>query len=256
VWASGEAYEPYIGRWSRFVAIEFLDWLAVPSRLQWLDVGCGTGALSATILDRCDPLSVLGIDQSEGYVATARAHVVDPRSRFEVADATDLPRVSVDVVVSGLVLNFLRDPPAAVHGMRRSAPSGLVAAYVWDYAGGMELIRQFWDAAVALDPGAANLDEGVRFPICQPRRLEELWLESGLTDVSSRAIEVPTVFRDFDDYWTPFLGGQGPAPGYALSLDDERRNALRDRIRAGLPVGFDGTISLVARAWAVRGRSR
>jgi len=255
VWAIGEAYEPYIGRWSRLVAIEFLDWLAVPSGRRWLDVGCGTGVLSASILHRCDPLSVLGIDQSEGYVASARAHVQDPRIGFEVADATGLPPISFDVVVSGLVLNFLPDPRAAVHAMRLSAPSGLVAAYVWDYAGRMELIRSFWDAAVTLDPGAADLDEGHRFPICQPSRLEELWLESGLTDVSSRAIDVPTVFRDFDDYWTPFLGGQGPAPRYALSLDDERRDALRERIRARLPVGPDATITLVARAWAVRGRS-
>jgi SAM-dependent methyltransferase len=219
-------------------------------------VGCGTGALSATILDRCDPLSVLGIDQSEGFLATARANVDDPRIRFEIADAMGLPDVSVDVVVSGLVLNFLPDPPAAVRAMRARAPGGLVAAYVWDYAGRMELIRHFWDAAASLDPRAADLDEGSRFPICRADRLEDLWRAGGLSDVSSRPIDVATTFRDFDDYWTPFLGGQGPAPSYALSLDDERRDALRDRIRANLPVGPDGTINLAARAWAVQGRSR
>jgi hypothetical protein len=140
--------------------------------------------------------------------------------------------------------------------MRAAAPDGVVAAYVWDYAGRMELMRHFWDAAVALDPAATDLEEGVRFPICRPERLEALWRAGGLADVASRAIDVPTVFRDFDDYWSPFLGGQGPAPGYAMSLDEERRTALRERILAALPVAGDGSISLVARAWAVQGRSR
>jgi hypothetical protein len=155
--------------------------------------------------------------------------------------------------VSGLVLNFVPDPAAAVTAMRDAAPDGVIAAYLWDYAGRMELMRHFWDAAVALDPVAADLDEGRRFGICWSERLEALWREAGPVDVTTRAIDVPTVFSDFDDYWTPFLGGQGPAAGYAMSLDPQRRNALRDRIRAGLPIAPDGSISLVARAWAVRG---
>jgi hypothetical protein len=189
-------------------------------------------------------------------VTWAAAHVQDPRARFEVADAADLPAVEADVVVSGLVLNFVADLAAAVASMRAAAPDGVVAAYVWDYAGRMELMRHFWDAAVALDPAGTDLEEGVRFPICRPERLEALWRAGGLADVASRAIDVPTVFRDFDDYWSPFLGGQGPAPGYAMSLDEERRTALRERILAALPVAGDGSISLVARAWAVQGRSR
>jgi hypothetical protein len=140
--------------------------------------------------------------------------------------------------------------------MARVAAGGNVAAYVWDYAGRMELMRHFWDAATELDPSAGALDEGARFGLCQPDRLEELWRDAGLTEVACRAIDVPTVFRDFDDYWSPFLGGQGPAPGYAMSLDDEARTRLRENLRARLPVGDDGTIRLVARAWAVRGRAR
>jgi hypothetical protein len=139
--------------------------------------------------------------------------------------------------------------------MCEAAVSGLVAAYLWDYADRMDLMRYFWDAAVALDPAAAEFDEGARFPICRPERLEVLWREAGLVDVSSRAIEVPTIFRDFDDYWSPFLGGQGPAPGYAMSLDDGRRATLRERIRSMLPIDPDGSIRLIARAWAVRGRA-
>lgn len=159
-----------------------------------------------------------------------------------------------DVVVSGLVLNFVPDPLAAVTAMRNAAPGGVIAGYVWDYAGRIGLMRHFWDAAVALDPAAEELDEGRRFPICRPEPLEALWRYAGLVDVTTRAIEVPTVFYDFEDFWTPFLGGQAPAPGYAMSLDQPRRDALRDRIRAHLPIAADGSIRLVARAWAVRGR--
>jgi hypothetical protein len=116
-------------------------------------------------------------------------------------------------------------------------------------------MRYFWDAAVVLDPAAAELDEGVRFAICRPERLEALWREAGMTEISSRPIDVPTIFRDFDDYWSPFLGGQAPAPGYAMSLDEGRRAALRERIRSILPIEQDGSIRLIARAWAVRGRA-
>jgi hypothetical protein len=119
----------------------------------------------------------------------------------------------------------------------------------------MELMRCFWDAAVALDPAALDLDEGSRFPLCRPEPLAQLFAEAGLQRVETRAIDVPTVFRDFDDYWKPFLGGQGPAPGYALSLDEARRGALRERLHSRLPVSQDGSIQLMARAWAVRGEA-
>lgn len=256
VWASGDAYEPYIGRWSRLVAREFLAWLAAAPGAEWLDVGCGTGALTEEILGAAAPAHVLGIDASASYARYARSRVRDRRAAFLAADARSLPQSSqsIDVIVSGLALNFVLRPDAAVAEMARVArPGGIVAAYVWDYAGRMQLIRHFWDAAVALDPGAAELDEARRFPVCHPAALEGLFRGAGLRVVESRAIDVPTRFRDFDDYWRPFLGGQGPAPGYAMGLGEERRAALRERIRAALPVAGDGSISLVARAWAVRG---
>src|SRR5215211_7866784 len=140
---------------------------------------------------------------------------------------------------------------AEMAGVKR--PGGIVAAYVWDYAEGMRLMRHFWDAADALDPKAKELDEGQRCWLCNPEPLSRLFLSAGLEDVEVRAIEVPTYFRDFDDYWSPFLGGQGPAPSYAMSLSEERRAELRERIQAGLPVALDGAIHLIARAWAVRG---
>jgi SAM-dependent methyltransferase len=161
---------------------------------------------------------------------------------------------SFDAVVSGLVLNFVPEPARAVAEMKRVARSGgTVAAYVWDYADKMELMRYFWDAAVALHPAARDLDEGPRFPVCKPGPLERLFTGAGLREVEVRAIDVPTHFRDFDDYWSPFLGGQAPAPGYAMSLTEERRSELRECIRRSLPIQPDGSIGLMARAWAVRG---
>lgn len=256
IWAKGDAYERYVGRWSRQVATSFVSRLGVPAGRRWLDVGCGTGALSAAVLAAADPVDVVGVDPSQGFVVHARTHVTDPRARFEIANAQLLPFPDdrFDAVVSGLVLNFLPEPPAAAAELARvAAPGGRVASYVWDYAEGMAMIRHFWDAATALDPAAAALDEGSRFPLCRPEPLRELWAYAGLTDVTVEAIEVPTVFCDFDDYWTPFLGAQGPAPGYAASLPEDHLTGLRDLLRDRLPTGPDGSIRLTARAWTVRG---
>lgn len=256
-WATGDSYEPYVGRWSRLVAREFLAWLGMPAGSRWLDVGCGTGALSQTILQTASPGKVKGVDRSDGYIAFAQAQIQDERMEFEVGDAQALPveTSAYDAVASGLVLNFVPEPEQAVAEMARAArPGGVVAVYVWDYAGKMQLMRHFWNAAAALDPAAYPLDEGRRFPLCQPEPLRQLFQGAGLKAVEVRAIDIPTDFRDFDDYWTPFLGGQGPAPGFAMSLSEERRVALRERIRASLPFALDGSIPLVARAWAVRGQ--
>jgi SAM-dependent methyltransferase len=255
-WDSGDAYEPYVGRWSRLVAPEFLGWLAVPPGGRWLDVGCGTGALAETILALSAPSEVVGIDPSLAYVAFASDRVNDPRVRFDVGDAQALQATSAtfDAVVAGLVLNFVPEPGRALSEMARVArPGGTVAAYVWDYAEGMQMMRHFWDAAGEMDPRARQLDEGRRFTLCRPEPLTDLFQTTGLDKVGVRAIDVPTVFRDFDDYWSPFLGGQAPAPGYAMSLNQERRAALRERIRATLPTNSKGEHHLIARAWAVRG---
>ena len=256
VWASGSAYEPYVGRWSRVVAREFLNWLALPADLRWLDVGCGTGALTQTILASASPRYVVGVDSSSGFVEFMRQQIHDARFCFEVRDARDLQfhDASYDAIVSGLMLNFVPEPARAVAEMARVVErGGAVAVYVWDYADKMEFMHYFWDAAVELDPAVRQLDEGARFPICKPAPLEKLFRDAGLADVTARAIDAPTVFRDFDDYWSPFLAGQGPAPRYAMSLSEERRAALRERIRARLPIDSDGSIHLIARAWAVRG---
>jgi SAM-dependent methyltransferase len=254
-WESGDPYEQYVGRWSRRVAPAFLAWLAVPARRRWLDVGCGTGALSAAILDHCAPASLTAIEPSEGFLETARRHLA-PRAVLHRAGAAQIPldAASVDVVVSGLVLNFVPDQPAAMAEMARvTGRGGTIAAYVWDYAAGMELMRLFWDAAVALDPAAARMDEGPRFPLCRPDALARLFGAAGLQRVEVTAIDVPTPFASFEDYWRPFLGGQGPAPAYAMALDEAGRTRLRDRLRERLAAEADGSIRLTARAWAVRG---
>jgi SAM-dependent methyltransferase len=255
-WASGDAYEPYVGRWSRLVAGPFLAWLAVAPGSRWLDVGCGTGALSRAILQDAAPERVKGLDRSADYVTYIRRQIHDGRAQFEVADAQALPdeASSFEAVVSGLMLNFIPQPEGAVREMLRVArPQGVVAAYVWDYAGKMHMMRHFWNAVAALDPQAAGLDEGRRFPLCQPGPLAALFQSVGLKQVEVQAIDIATDFKDFDDYWLPFEGGQGPAPGYVLSLSQAKRSALRERIRDGLPIALDGSIPLAARAWAVRG---
>jgi SAM-dependent methyltransferase len=255
-WEGADAYERYVGRWSRPVADAFLAWLSLPAGGSWIDVGCGTGALSGQIVARVAPGRLLGVDPSPDFVAAAASRVDSPVAAFAVgrADAIPVETGAADAVVSGLVLNFVPDVPAALAEMRRVArPGATIAAYVWDYADRMELMRRFWDAAVDLDPDAAALDEGIRFPIAAPAPLASAWANAGLRDVLVNAIDVPTRFTDFDDYWQPFTVDIAPAPGYASRLPPERREALRERLRVTLPTGPEGTIDLIARAWAVRG---
>jgi len=253
-WEIGEPYEAYVGRWSRRVAPLFLRWLGTAPGRQWLDVGCGTGALCAAIMAKCAPARVTGVDPSAGFLACAH-RCLGGRATLIQGSATALPLAdaSVDVVVSGLVLNFIPDAAAAIAEMKRVLRAGgTLGAYVWDYGAKMELMRHFWDAAVELDPAAQKLDEGVRFPLCRPEALLDLFCGAQLAEVKTTAIEVPTTFASFDAYWQPFLGGQGPAPAYAMSLDEERRERLRERLRGRLPTGPNGLIPLTARAWAVR----
>ncbi len=254
VWQHGSAYDRFMGRWSRLVAPEFLDWLDAGPGLRWADVGCGSGALTATILDRCSPVSVVGIDPAGAQVEEAGRRVVDPRARFSCGTVDALEPGAFDVVVSGLVVNFIADPISAVDTMGQLAPHGTVAAYVWDYEAGMQMLRVFWDTARSLDASAAALDEGRRFTF-DTSALSHLWASAGLTRVETTAITVTLAFPDFDDFWTPFLGGQGPAPTYVTSLEQDAREALRAALEQRLSSAADGSITLTARALAVRGHS-
>ena len=254
LWTSAEAYEAFMSRWSRGIAAQFVPWLDMPLAKSWLDVGCGTGALTQTIVDLASPSRVVGLDASQAFTERARASVVDPRAEFHRADAQQLPALGeFDAVVSGLVLNFLPDPADSLRQMAQTtSPGGIVGAYVWDYADQMQLLRYFWDAACELDPAAEAQDEGRRASICHPDALVAL-MTGELSAVEVAALVVPTRFETFDAYWHPFLGGVGSAPAYVMSLSDDRREVLRERLRARLPTAPDGSIALTARAWAVKG---
>ena len=255
-WSAGTSYEQYMGRWSRAIAAEFVAWLAQPPGFDWLDIGCGTGALSSAILAAGAPRSVLGVDASAGFIEHARGAINDERARFVAGSAGELPCEdnSVDVVSSALAYNFFPDRPRALAEMLRAArPGGTVAFYVWDYpGGGMGFIRAFWTAAIELDASAGALTETNRFPFCTPETLLAEIGAAGVVEPELRPIEVPTRFEDFEAYWRPFTLGAGPAPGYVLSLDDAHRGALKSELKARLGAG---PFELTARAWALRGRA-
>jgi SAM-dependent methyltransferase len=254
-WAAGESYDAFMGRWSRRIAPLFLARLGPPPGLDWLDVGCGTGALSAAILAGCAPRSLVGVDPSPGFLARAAATIEDARAEFRHGEAGALPvePASRDLVVSALMLNFVPDRGAALAEMRRAArPGGRVAFYVWDYpGGGVGFLSAFWQAAAGLDPAAAELGEARRFPFCTPVALVRLAGAAGLADVECAALETTSVFRDFDDLWHPFTLGAGPAPGYVASLPAAARDAVREALAARLAPAPDGTIRFPLRAWAV-----
>jgi len=256
-WAAGDAYESFMGRWSRQVAALFLDWLALPPSLNWLDVGCGTGALSEAICRRSPPQSLVGCDPSPDFVSFAGARSVpNCPTAFVIASADSLPmRVGgFDVIVSGLVLNFLPQPLTAVQSMKeRLRPGGMLAAYVWDYSEGMQFLRTFWEEATVVVPSAADLDEGRRFPLCRPGALAELLTNGGLKAVATTSLQIQMSFPSFDDFWSPFRGGTGPAPSFVASLDVHARAQLALRLKARLRPSADGAIRLTARAFGVRG---
>jgi SAM-dependent methyltransferase len=258
-WQAGDAYDRYMGRWSRRLAPRFLDWLAPSPGLDWLDVGCGTGALTEAILTHCAPHSLVAVEPSKGFLALAQSRLADSHCRFLQGSAEALPveTTSCDIASSGLMLNFVPDRAKALAEMRRVLrPGGTLTFYVWDYpGGGVQFLRAFWAAATALDPQVVDLTEDRRFPFCTAQGLADLARTAGLDAVACEAIAMPCLFRDFDDLWQPFTLGAGPAPGYCVSLPPEARERLRESLRESLPISADGSIALELRAWAVRGVS-
>lgn len=255
-WSTSDAYERYMGRWSRGLAREFIEWLEPAAQAHWLEIGCGTGALTSTIRGACDPASLVACDPSASFVEHLRNSFPAARDSFVTAPASALPSRpgGYDAIVSGLVLNFIPEPESALTSMReRTRSGGTVAAYIWDYAGGIELLSSFWEEASALDPNAAALDEAKRFGRWNAARLEQLFRGAGLSEIVTGTLTVPTVFESFEDYWTPFLGGTGPAPSYVAGLDEAKQSALAERLRKRLTPERDGRIPLKARAFVVRG---
>jgi ubiquinone/menaquinone biosynthesis C-methylase UbiE len=255
-WASGDFYEYYMGRWSRLVAEYFTKWLSASSGLKWLDIGCGSGALSDAIINNHEPAVLTAIDQSEDFVRTAKKRL-GSRVHCRVGNALSLPlhNSSVNITVSGLVLNFIPEAEKALSEMKRvTDDGGTVAAYIWDYAGKMDFLTHFWDAAVEINSEALNLHESKRFPDSNAGGLKRLFEKAGFMNIETTSIEITTHFRDFDDYWEPFLGGQGPAPSFLLPLDKDKKDKLRHTLKARLPTQSDGSISMGARAWAAKGK--
>jgi SAM-dependent methyltransferase len=254
-WQSGIAYEKFMGRWSHLVAQQFLGWLAIPPNRLWLDVGCGTGTLAKIIAADYQPEKVIALDSSPDFITYARRSLPHPAVQFKVgnAETLELPAHTVDAVVSGLVLNFVPQPEAALKEIVRvTKPGGTIGIFVWDYADGMQMLRYFWDAAAALNNDAKALDEGAIFPLCKEGQLEALFHKAGLNEVEASPIEVAAVFESFDDYWQPFLGSVGPAGSYTMSLNGQDRTQLKARLRESLPIDETGAISLLGRAWAVK----
>ena len=233
----------------------FLNWLNVPSHLSWLEIGCGTGALSEAICKYSEPANLSCIDPSLEFLEKTKEKLLHA-ANFDVGSASNIPKKdnSFDVVVSGLALNFFPDLDSSMAEMKRVVKiTGTVAAYVWDYADRMDFLRIFWDAVSEVDPGSRNFDEGIRFPICNANRLAQTFETAGLRDVETSFLDQPTVFKNFEDYWNPFLGGQGPAGSYLVSLEKKRQDQLKSDLVKRLPIEEDGSIRLMARAIAVKG---
>jgi len=256
MFSKADAYERFMGRWSRLLAPALVSFSEIREGDAVLEVGSGTGALALALRDVLQGGRVTGIDPSSDYVRHAAESCDDPRVVFEVGDARALRFLDAafDKTVSALAMNFIPEPARALKEMVRvTKPGGVVTAVVWDYAEGMEMLRAFWDEATALDPESLARDEA-RMPLCRQGELAALFRGGGLTHVEEAPLTVPLHFPSFADYWAPFLLGEGPAGAYAVSLSKDQQRALEQRLQGRLAGdGPEHPIEMTARAWAVKG---
>jgi SAM-dependent methyltransferase len=248
------AYDRHIGRYGPPLAAALVAAAGIEPGQRALDVGCGTGALTSALADLLGGARVAAVDPSEPFAEACAARLPDVRVEVAAAESLPFPEGSFDAALSQMVVNFMTDAPAGIREMSRvTRPGGTVASAVWDYAGGMTVLRRFWDAAAALDPAAASLDEGRSMPWCRPDELARLWRGAGLDDVSTSELVVEAEYDGFDDLWRPLEAGVGPSGAYVAALTPESRQRLSDELRRRLGVGGE-RFRLSARAWWVAGR--
>jgi SAM-dependent methyltransferase len=249
----GASYEQMMGIWSRFAGEIFLDWLALPLGLRWIDIGCGSGAFTELLVERCSPVEVQGIDPSEGQLAFARARPASRLAKFQQGDAMALPFAdsSFDAAVMALVLVFVPDPAKGVSEMVRVvAPGGAVVTYMWDMLGGGFPLDPIISEMQAMDVAPARPP---RMDASRMEALRGLWIGAGLEDVQTREIIMHRTFANFDDFWMTSLKSPSLRPTVAAMKSGDVET-LRSRMRARLPADTDGRITYGARAPAVRGR--
>lgn len=254
----GDAYEQQMGRWSRRLAEPFLDFADPGGAGRVLDLGCGTGSLARALAGRSATGRIVGLDASDAYVMHARRRIDDPRVEFRRGDACAIPFPdgSFDGVLSLLMLPFVPRAEAAVAEMRRVARPGAVAAAAsWDARGGLVAQRIFLDTAAVLDPAAETLRaRNCTRPTTRPGELAAAWRAAGFLEIREAALTIRMEYTEFEDYWGPFVGGQGPAAEYVAGLDAAALAGLREHVRrAYLDGAPDGPRSYAATAWAVRG---
>ena len=249
-------YDDFMGRWSRQVAIQFLDWIAVERGLGWLDVGCGAGMLAQTVIKNCEPSSVTGADPLEKSIAAAKQHPDNKDIQLEIGDAQDLPfeDSKFDAVVSGLMIKFVPDKVKAIEEMKRVARAGsVIALYDWDMDSNMNTTRHFWGAVADIIPDRADDHSTVRTPMTEIDSIAKLFEAAGAKGVQKNTIAFTTQFHDLDDYWNPITRNSQNVGRFYKTMTDEQRKAVHERLKQTLPFAEDGSISFESRAVAVKG---